>query len=376
MAYGNYDFPFTIMDVASVLDMTIRRQMPSRVYADCPLPSCNPNKKGKMKLDTERDAFHCYYCGESGGMLKLYSLTHNGISYSDSYREICSALNTGQSNPAAARTGDYRLRVTSPLVPQSKIANASVVHATFSAMLDLLTLSAPHRQNLRERGLTDEQIDRLGYKSTPKAWDCQKLTAKLIQQGCTVRGVPGFYLADKVKWTVKFSKWTQGIIIPVRGIDGLIRGAQIRLDKPIEGTKYLWLSSSGKPMGVTSGTPVHFVGDPCAKTVYVTEGFLKADIAHFLMDRSFAAVAGGNNVFGLDALFAMLKQNGTKLIVEALDMDKFSNIHIAKGASKISEIANKHGLECRQLTWNPGYKGIDDWQLALRKKQEISNEGT
>ena len=94
-----------------------------------------------------------------------------------------------------------------------------------------------------------------------------------------------------------------------KGIDGMIRGAQIRLDTPIRdqesdldksGTKYLWLSSASKKRGVSSGSPVHFVGDPFARVVYVTEGLLKADVSHYLMDRSFAATAGANNVNKLD----------------------------------------------------------------------------
>ena len=84
-----------------------------------------------------------------------------------------------------------------------------------------------------------------------------------------------------------------------------IHGVQILLDVPIKdkndppektGSKYIWLSSSTKRMGVTSGSPVHFVGNPFARTVYVTEGLLKADIAHLLMNRSFVAIAGANNV--------------------------------------------------------------------------------
>lgn len=40
---------------------------------------------------------------------------------------------------------------------------------------------------------------------------------------------------------------------------------------------------------------------------------------------------------------------------------------IAKGCSEIFRIAKAHGMECRSLTWDPNYKGIDDWQLALRR---------
>ena len=32
-------------------------------------------------------------------------------------------------------------------------------------------------------------------------------------------------------------------------------------------------------------------------------------------------------------------------------------------------------MECRRLTWNPNYKGIDDWQLALRKEKQQKEGG-
>ena len=167
-------------------------------------------------------------------------------------------------------------------------------------------------------------------------------------------------------------------------MDGLICGAQILLDVPLRdkddppdkaGAKYIWLSSSSKYMGATSGSPVHFVGKFPARTVYVTEGLLKADIAHCQMNRSFVATAGANNVSALDEVFRILAQDGTELVIEAQDMDKYRNEHIANGSTKLYLMAKKHGMECRRLTWNPNFKGIDDWQLALRKKEKQKEEG-
>ena len=98
------------------------------------------------------------------------------------------------------------------------------------------------------------------------------------------RGVPGFYTDNAGRWTINFGSRTAGILLPAVGMDGLICGMQIRLDTPLRrrddppgksGAKYIWLSSIGKPHGVTSGSPLHFVGEPFAKTVYVTEGLLK-----------------------------------------------------------------------------------------------------
>ena len=198
-----------------------------------------------------------------------------------------------------------------------------------------------------------------------------------------MQGVPGFYVDDNGCWTVKFHQRTSGIIIPIFGVDGLIHGAQIRLDHPLKdkddppektGVKYLTLSSTGKRMGTTSGSPIHFVGDPCSRVVYVTEGCLKADVAHALMHRTFVATLGVNNTAKLDELFAFLHRNGTEEIIEAEDMDKYSNEMVEKGASKIYALAARHGMRCRRLTWNPNYKGIDDWQLALRRKEQKMKE--
>jgi len=356
------DFPFDITDVASLLGLRVRRRQPDSVYTDCPL--CG-DKRGKMNLNPRKNVFRCNYCGEGGGLVALYAKAR-GIGASGAYREICEALQTGNRPPGYEVTA----APLPPSVRNSELAGIGEIHRTLSSLLGMLELSEPHRENLRDRGLTDEQIGRLGYKSTPPPRLCRQLTERLMEQGCAVQGVPGFYQGNEGRWTVRFQAKGAGILIPVRGLDGSIRGAQIRLDTPVkEGAKYLWLSSSNRHMGVTSGSPVHFAGDPFARTVYVTEGSLKADVAHCLMNRSFAAVAGANNLNRLEEVFSMLADNGTRLIVEAYDMDKFSNEMVGAGASKIYALAHKYGMESRRLTWNPNHKGIDDWQLALKKQR-------
>ena len=321
------EFPFNIMDVAELLHLHIRRRQADSVYADCPI--CG-DKRGKMNINFAKNLWRCNYCNEGGGMLALYGKVY-GISNSEAYREICDTLQNGLTAP------EYTVKELpgKAAVEQSALASPQEIHQTFSMLLELLTLSPQHRKHLQEvRGLTDEQIERLGYKSTPPFYLCRSLTEKLRSRGCKLEGVPGFYVGKDDKWTVNFNSITAGIIIPARGIDGMIRGAQIRLDTPIRdqesdpdksGTKYLWLSSSSKKRGVSSGSPVHFVGDPFARVVYVTEGLLKADVAHYLMDRSFAATAGANNVNKLDMLFALLAANGTEVIIEAEDICNYSS---------------------------------------------------
>lgn len=303
-----------------------------------------------------------------------------GVSNSDAYREICDALAVNGFSP------DYTVpeKTTPAEAEQSDAASVQEVHQTLSMLLSMLTLIPAHRAHLQSvRGLSDDEITRFGFKSTPPPFLCRSLTNRLVKAGCRVQGVPGFYVDDNGCWTVKFHQRTSGIIIPIFGVDGLIHGAQIRLDHPLKdkddppektGVKYLTLSSTGKRMGTTSGSPIHFVGDPCSRVVYVTEGCLKADVAHALMHRTFVATLGVNNTAKLDELFAFLHRNGTEEIIEAEDMDKYSNEMVGKGASKIYALAVRHGMRCRRLTWNPNYKGIDDWQLALRRKEQKMKE--
>lgn len=368
---GTNDFPFDIMDIASLLRLNIRRRGPNSIYTDCPF--CGDNR-GKMNLNLVKNVWRCNYCGKGGSMLSLYAEIH-GLSNSEAYQEISETLLS-----EGTASGYAQVRQDTPKVePQADRASPQEIHRTYCAMLSMLTLTPPHWEHLRIiRGLTPEQIERFAFRSTPQAFHCQPITETLMRQGCTVKGVPGFYLNDRGRWTMRFHQKTSGILIPIRGIDGLICGLQTRLDRPIknpddppdkQGIKYLTLSTAGKNMGSSPGSPVHFIGDPCARTVYVTEGALKADISHALTGRTFAATIGANNVAGLDPLFQLLKNNGTEEIIEAEDMDKFRNDNINQGASKIYVMARNHGLSCRRLTWNPNFKGFDDWQLWLKRKQ-------
>ena len=393
MASISHDFPFGIMDVVQLLHLKVRRRQVNSAYVDCPF--CN-DYRGKMNVNYAKDAWRCNYCGESGGMLALYARMNNTTT-SDAYREICDALQTGEyydpgvssetirsgSTCGSSRSSGAKNETAGELsiVPQSEKATPQQVHQTLSLLFDMLSLRQVHRTHLksRKRGLSEEQIQMYGFKSTPPYFLCRSLTERLIKQGCTVQGVPGFYMDKNGNWTVNFSDYTSGILIPAVGIDGLIHGAQILLDKPMKnkddppdkpGAKYIWFSSSNKHMGTGSGSPLLFLGDLSANTVYITEGLLKAYISHALMHRTIAATAGANNTAAFDELFKCLAQNGTKLIIEAQDMDKYANDNTAKGASKIYLLARKHGMECHRLTWNPNFKGLDDWQLSLKYGEE------
>ena len=372
-----HDFPFGIMDVVELLHLRIMRPSPQGVYVDCPI--CN-DKRGKMHVNRQNDTWRCNYCDESGGMLSLYAKLHN-ISTTEAFREIRDAMLNGVGLSDYAVKYPDKSKVEA--VESTPTADIEVRHKTYTALLSMLTLSKEHYAHLQNvRGLSDEQIEKLGYKSTPPFYMCRSLADRLLERGYTLEGVPGFYQKDG-QWTIASSTYTAGILIPARTRQGYISGFQIRLDVPLkneddppekQGAKYIWFSSAGKPKGTSSGSPAHFVGDPDAGVVYVTEGLLKSDIAHYLMNRSFAATAGVNNMAQLELLLKELAENGTHTIIETEDMDKYRNETAAKGALKLYELAKKYGMTCRGLNWNPNHKGVDDWQLALKRNAAVKED--
>lgn len=353
MTSSSDTFPFGIADVVELLGLTVRRRLPSSLYLNCPF--CG-DLRGRLNVNTDKNVWRCNRCGAAGGMLALYA-RYNCTGNADAYREICEALGRYTPRP--------RVNDCIGVKPEQNIrATPQEIHQTYSLLLSMLPLTPTHKAHLLSprRGLTEEQIARFGFKSTPPAFLCRSYAERLRRHGCTLQGVPGFYQDDAGRWTINFGSRTAGILLPAVGMDGLICGMQIRLDTPLRrrddppgksGAKYIWLSSIGKPHGVTSGSPLHFVGEPFAKTVYVTEGLLKADIAHCLTGRSFVAVAGVNSLNGLESALRCMAQNGTKLVVEAYDMDKLENEYVAEAAEKVQQIAHTAGLQSTKFPSRP-----------------------
>lgn len=401
------DFPFTIVDVAYLLNLHIRHKNAASLDVDCPF--CG-EKKGKLNLNTKKNVFKCNRCGESGGMLSLYGKIY-GVDNQTACKEIKDALGRNEQAPA------YQVRNREIAPKEPEIENAppapdAVRHKTYSMFFSMLVLADTHRDKLLKRGFTEQQIEENGYKSTP-VFGYKKLTKKLLAAGCTVEGVPGFYQDRDGEWTIHFSNRSSGFLVPVRNMDGLIVGAQIRLDHPYDGRKYIWLSSTNYHRGTSSGSPVHLAGNPGEKTVFVTEGPLKGDLAHALSGRTFGCVPGANQYANLPPFLQAMKLMGTEAVYEAYDMDKLLKtacrrdynekcIHcenyrkdwkqqdipcekkcvkrqnIQRGCHKLTQICRELGLSVKTLTWdmdNDGdwaehVKGVDDYLYDLEQKKQ------
>ncbi len=228
------------------------------------------------------------------------------------------------------------------------------------SMLSLLTLSAEHRENLRERGLSDDRIDQNQYRSMPQTPEGRKLLASLLRgTGHDLQGIPGF--------RTSYGEWTlsgpNGFLIPVRNKDGLIQGMKIRLDEGEPGRKYRWLSSRNAPNGTRGYSWTHVTGNTASKRAYITEGPLKGDVASYLDNDTLFVCIGG--VFALHGLKDTLMSLGVTEVVEAMDMDQMTNPQVRRAIQAIRrEVQSIRGIRYSKYVWNPAYKGIDDYYLS------------
>jgi len=348
------NFPFTIRQVAQILDLKIRYEAPNgNMDADCPF--CK--KKSKLNLNAAKNVYHCNFCGENGGMIPLYAKIY-GISNSAANNEICEIL--GCAKNAVAENNVAVLNT-------EKRADNNTVHQTYSMLLSLLTLAMPHKERLAARGFSPEEITRFGYKSVP-AFGQKILCGKLIKSGCTLEGVPGFYRANN-EWNVNLK--ASGILIPVCGIDGKIAGIQIRSDKPVNSRKYFWLSSKDLDGGTSPGAPVHFIGDAAAKRFFVTDGALKGTLAHVLTGCTFICVPGEKSLKRLDEMLAHLKANGATEAVEAFDIKKLTDEHAAESAANLRNKLSACGFKVATAEWrDKNLRSVDEFFLHRKNAKK------
>ena len=268
-----------------------------------------------------------------------------------------------------------------------------------------LKLDPKHKEDLKSRGLTDQEIEFYGFKSTPAQTDAKAICRCLLSEGCTLRGVPGFYLDDKRDWTINLYKGNAGYFCPVFNTKQELVGFQIRVDKPKDGTKYIWFTSAGRNHGTSSGSPVTVLWGNDHTEAMIVEGVLKAAVVHAMSGKTVIGIPGVNNLSNLPATLSKMKD--LKTIYEAMDMDKFLSVscdheekegrclickisdgicpykeskrkRISEGRDKVISVCKSYkrilmrwdfSIRDGMTVWNGIYKGPDDYLNSERQKR-------
>lgn len=344
------DFPFTMLDVVSLLGLPLPANGRTNYNIDCP---CCGDTKRHLNINLVKGVFRCPRCGFGGGVLDLYGHYAN-MSRQDSYAAILHRLSISpeQRNRLASR------RPKQPETSACPLTDVDTRDATYRTLLNALPLASDHRDNLVERGLSKEAVRANGYRSTPMLGH-KALAKQLLSEGCYLAGVPGFYRCDG-QWSLVALK--RGILIPVLDVAGRIQGLQIRLDNA-DRRKFRWLASKDYPDGCGAKGWVHIAGH-VAETMLLTEGPMKADVIRFLTGHSVIAVTGVTAQEQLAQTLFQLRERGLRTIMTAFDMDMLQNPNVEQAFHSLRERIALNGFRFGTYVWDPRYKGLDDYALA------------
>ncbi len=236
----------------------------------------------------------------------------------------------------------------------------------YRALLDALRLDRRHRDNLRGRGLDDEQIELGGYASMPQEGRGYVARDLFETFGDDLAHVPGFYQWDDGRWAIA---GYSGLLVPVRDVAGTIEALKVRLDNPPpDGGRYRFVSSSSKG-GAKAVSTLHvpmFGQAIGADEIRITEGELKADVTTALSGIPTLSVPGVEAWrLGLQAAEVLRPQR----VRVAFDMDRDTNPAVARAQRALVTALRGAGFRVGVESWDPTLKGVDDFYSAQRAQR-------
>ena len=330
----------------------------------CPLCDRPGTREKHLNINLKRNVYRCPKCGQfQGGVFDLYAY-YMGIPRDKVLEDITARLHGG--SPIPSGSGGSRKKLQPPLMkPQASLAPLEERDRVYRALLSRLTLAPDHRENLLRRGLTDEAIERLGYKSTPVV-GFHALAQSLLDEGYTLFGVPGFYRDEDGRWTM--AVWRRGILIPGTYL-GKIQGFQIRLDNKMKkGGKFLTFSSRDELDGAMGENWCHLVG-PVRERILLIEGYMKADIVNYFTGQTMLAIPGVTSLQHLEAALRDLIPLGVRHVMTCFDMDYLKNWHVENAYRNLVALLGKQDITFGTYLWVPDHNGLDDyiWEFCMNQ---------
>jgi hypothetical protein len=250
--------------------------------------------------------------------------------------------------------------------------------AVYDMLLGLLNLSEYDNENLLSRGFSEKQIEDIGFKTLPTAGRSNIVLKLASKFDNNLEGIAGFYYSEK-QWKLAGAS---GLLIPVRSIDGDITNLKVRSTNE-NFTKYTQISSDPKvdkktkeqkyPQGTKAKVAVHHPFGERTKTIRITEGEFKAEIATMMTEQYTIGVAG----VGLwRYVLPTLKQLKPDNIFLAYDSDKSKMHSTSVPDGKPYEVGiqlSKLYLALKDLQYNVI---IEDWnEKAGKGIDDVLNNG-
>lgn len=373
----------------------------------------SPSRKGEQKVkcpfvsgktfdvNISTSTYKCWHAclncpgNGKGGLLALYRMCHEGCTSNKDAAEAIRKELFGGLEKGSKEYAKRKLQLQQPkkAIEETSYAKPSTIDKAYRFLLDHLTLKAKHKQGLVRRGMSEEGIKNGMYKSIPEnEKEVERLITVLESSGISFDGVPGFYRKNgklKISLPGYYDKEAKkyypgsGFLIPSFGKSGKIFSMQIRMDdeylshfpeKVAKKRRYIWFTSSGYDSGcraINHATYGVMDGTEKGKIAYVTEGALKAQVAHDIdvKHRQFVAISGINNKEAFRSLVRVLKKRGVTVLVDAFDMDRYNNENVKNAIDDLYKIAAEEGLPMTAFKWDARFKGIDDYLFHCRNER-------
>lgn len=378
---------FNIVQVANLLGLIPKNgDIPASGSYNVKCPICGDYK---LNININKGVWRCAHCEEHGGTLSLYTrFAYGAQSYSKELGQRALA-------DIEQRIGIKHLQFFSnDFVKDTTSLSDETLDNFYSKLLEMpeLKLNDDHKNKLKERGFSETDITMYQYRTLPTElhikWNrfqilqdfnknnvsklfedypnLKRIGIKRILSGIVIgeyftqklkmipEDVPGFFKIGNY-W---YFNYFPGMLIPLRNWKHQIVGFQIYTGVPKY--KYITLSSRGFDKGVSGGSRLHFSILNAElnqnTTVYLTEGPLKADCSLSLISNrkniAFAALLGVNSLNDLKRVLPQLKEMKIKAIVDTLDMDKCTNIHVINAWEKIHRLITAQKIPCKRLFWD------------------------
>ena len=352
---------FTMYDIAPILGIPLPGPGRTTVDVECP---CCKGKRKTLHIDFEKGMFRCAKCSEAGKTALTLYMRYTGLDTYSALKELRTQTSVGDMESMTRAKQTIQKNEELPLAPIKER------DAVYRALLDNLTLTAEHKNNLKGRGLTDDEIQQLGYRSAPEYPTTLEVAKKLLRQGYRLEGIPGMCKSAAGRWQV-YTPGT-GILIPALDCEGRIQGLQIRLDTVTEG-KFRWVSSLGRRDGTKAMSWSHVSGDNRATIALLVEGLMKGDITHILSGMTVICIPGTSAQGSLSEALAGLPS--LQHIIVCFDMDAIENEHVMKDLQKLLQLLSGYAdkLTYEVAMW-PEDKGIDDYLWHHYYRFERSDE--
>lgn len=241
------------------------------------------------------------------------------------------------------------------------LAGAETLNRTYRGFLNQLVLDLDDKAHLMSLGLTDRQIkNKLLYRSLPREQEDRRLVCEeLVGLGHTLKGIPGFFLAEDEQGRAYRSFYGSGVVAPVLSPDGLVTAlydiktdayfTSRDLDEGCEpdtaGAFHLSLGQAGVLHGM-------FPGRGLQTLVIATQGVLNADYASIRLQLN---TIGLLDLQDTSKVVEFLMQSPPVLTAVALDpgeagQDKTT---VNKALANIGGELVRAGMPVVRMAWRP-----------------------